>query len=336
MSEALTRCWYGRSPLRWVLAPFSLLFFLIVALRRLAYRMGLLRAQRLPVPVIVVGNLTAGGAGKTPLTLLLARWLKAAGYQPGVVSRGYGGAARDPLPVHPDSDPAQVGDEPLLLARRADCPVWIGRKRAKAARRLLALHPEVDVILSDDGLQHYALARDLELAVVDGARGFGNGWLLPAGPLREPVARLGRVTALVLNGAASVALDLPAGVPVFAMHLAGRRFVNLRHPQRQAEAEAFRGQPLHAVAGIGHPQRFFQHLAGLGLDVVGHPYPDHHVFQPADLPAGRVVMTEKDAVKCAAFAHDEVWYLPVDAEVDAGLKTLMLDTLKNPHGSQTA
>jgi tetraacyldisaccharide 4'-kinase len=318
-----------------LLLPLSWLFRALVWSRFALYRMGVFRTERLPVPVIVVGNLTVGGAGKTPLTLALVRWLREAGYQPGVISRGYGGRAREPLPVEADSDPALVGDEPVLIARRAACPVWVARRRAEAGHRLLGRHPEVDVLLTDDGLQHYALARDLELVVVDAARGFGNGRLLPAGPLREPVARLARASALVLNGGSGRV----SGPPAFVMNLRAGSFVSLRHPARRVTAEFFRGRRVHALAGIGHPERFFQTLAALGLDFSDRAFPDHHAFQPRDLPAGTLIMTEKDAVKCAAFAPEDAWFLAIDAEVEGGLKTLILNKLtelKKPHGSQTA
>ena len=311
-----------------------MLFRLLVALRALAHRLGLRPSMRLPVPVIVVGNLTAGGAGKTPLTLALVAWLRAAGYRPGIVSRGYGGNARRAMPVLPDSDPALVGDEPVLLARRAGCPVWIGRKRAEAGRQLLAFHPDVDVLVADDGLQHYALARDLEIAVVDGRRGFGNGWLLPAGPLREPLHRLNRVAAVVLNGEAHG--DLGLLPPVFEMRLVGECFRNLLDPSRTASASELANGPLQAIAGIGHPQRFFDHLAALGLACGVHAFPDHHTFQLGDLPAGRVVMTEKDAVKIIPLAQEldlqDCWFLAVDAELGAGLKELILSRLNKDHG----
>jgi tetraacyldisaccharide 4'-kinase len=320
-----------------LLSPLSLLFYLLVTLRTLAYRLGLRSSMRLPVPVIVVGNLTAGGAGKTPLTLKLVDWLQAAGYRPGIVSRGYGGQARQPMPVLPDSDPALVGDEPVLLARRAGCPVWIGRKRAEAGARLLAFHPDVDVLVADDGLQHYALARDLEVAVVDGQRGFGNGWLLPAGPLREPLYRLNRVAAVVMNGEARA--DLGLLPPIYDMHLVGRVFRNLLDPSRTALASELAEVPIHAIAGIGHPRRFFDHLASLGLKCNNHPFPDHHTFRVEDLPAGRLVMTEKDAVKIIHLAQElglqDCWFLAVDAEMGTGLKELILSRLNKRHGPQT-
>ncbi|MBI5331692.1 MAG: tetraacyldisaccharide 4'-kinase [Betaproteobacteria bacterium] len=331
-------CWYSPRPvcllLHPLLIPLSWLFGLIAAARRLAYRHGLLRSERLPVPVIVVGNLGVGGAGKTPLTLWLARTLSEAGYRPGIVSRGYGGAAVAPMPVTASTPPGEAGDEPVLLARRAGCPVWIGRLRAEAGRRLLAAHPEVNVILTDDGLQHYALARDIELAVVDAARGLGNGRLLPAGPLREPTARLARVSAVVCNGGPCALPE--SGPPAYAMTLTGDRAVNLVRPERTLALTELVGQPVQAIAGIGHPRRFFDHLTRQGLTLTARAFPDHHPFQPADLPAGTVLMTEKDAVKCAAFAHDDCWFLPVDARVDAGLKDRILLLLKACHGPQTA
>lgn len=338
MSKALTRCWYGprAGACRWlppILMPLSWLFALLAAARRRAYRAGWLPVTRLPVPVLVVGNLTAGGAGKTPLTLRLLQWLRAAGYTPGIISRGYGGAARKPMPVSADSDAAMVGDEPILLARRGGCPVWIGRARAEAGRLLLAFHPEVDVLVADDGLQHYALARDLEIVVVDGERGFGNGHLLPAGPLREPLSRLDAVDAVVINGDGGAVAGAPPG---FAMALVGAEFVNLADASRVVDAAAFQPGPVGAVAGIGHPERFFAQLRRMGLNIAPCAFADHHVYVADDLPAGTVLMTEKDAVKCAGFARDDLWYLAVDAEVDAGLNTLMLNLLKARNGCQTA
>ncbi|MDP2431429.1 MAG: tetraacyldisaccharide 4'-kinase [Pseudomonadota bacterium] len=317
-----------------MLVPFSLIFFLLVAWRRLAYRAGLFRVWRLPVPVIVVGNLGVGGSGKTPLTLCVAQWLAELGYHPGIISRGYGGRARSAMPARADSDPALVGDEPVLMARRAACPVWIGRKRVEAGRQLLAFHPEVDVLVADDGLQHYALARDMEIVVVDGLRGFGNGRLLPAGPLREPLGRLATVDAAVVNGGDPE--DFVLLPPSFAMRLRGVTFRNLRDPGHTAVAADFAGREIHALAGIGHPQRFFDHLEHLGLNVTPHAFPDHHAYSADDLPAGILLMTEKDAVKCAGFAPPDAWFLVVDALLEPGLKTLINHTLKARHGPQTA
>jgi tetraacyldisaccharide 4'-kinase len=327
--------WYRIRPVHLVLIPLSVLFGVLAALRRAAYRLGWLHSERVRVPVIVVGNITVGGTGKTPVVLWLIELLRASGYRPGIVTRGYGGNEQL-QPVRTDSDPQRSGDEPLLLARRTGVPVFAGRARAAAARTLLQVHPECDVIVSDDGLQHYALARDIELAVIDGEREFGNGWLLPAGPLREPVSRLRYVNAVVVNGESELA-EVPA--PRYRMDIAGIVFRNLRDPRQQASAADLRDRPLHAIAAIGHPARFFSHLERMSLQFRRHPFPDHFPFAAGDLAfAGdeTVLMTEKDAVKCTAFAKASWWYLPVEAEVDPALGQLILAKLRSRHGRQAA
>ena len=302
--------WYRLSALSLALWPASLLYRLLVSLRRLAYRSGVLPAVRLPVAVIVVGNLVAGGTGKTPLVLRLAAMLRQSGRRPGIVSRGYGGSAAAPMPVGAASAVGLVGDEPLLLARAGECPVWIGRDRAAAAQGLLAAHPECDVLILDDGLQHYRLARDIEIAVED-ERGAGNGLLLPAGPLREPVSR--RVDLWVVNAAPPETRS-----PAFRMDLRGERFRRVAAPRDSVPAAAFAGKRLHAVAGIGNPRRFFDPLAGLGLTAVNHAYPDHHAYSAQDhefRDCDALLMTEKDAVKCEAFAREHWYALQVEAEL---------------------
>jgi tetraacyldisaccharide 4'-kinase len=327
LEARLLRCWYEGRGGCLLLLPLSWLFAALAALRRAWHTWR--GPARLPVPVIVVGNITVGGTGKTPLVLWLVERLRAAGRRPGVISRGYGGAAGVPVEVRPDSAPAVAGDEPLLVARRGLCPVWIGRRRHAAGLALLAAHPEVDVIVSDDGLQHYALARDIELAVVDGRRGFGNGRRLPAGPLREPVARLAEVDAVVINGEGGI----PApGVPVYPMRLVAGGLYNLARPSWHEPASYFVGQRAHAVAAIGNPARFFALLDQLGITAAAHAFPDHHPFRADDLPAGTVIMTEKDAVKCAAFGREDLWVLPVDAEVSEGLEQQILAKLETRHG----
>jgi tetraacyldisaccharide 4'-kinase len=331
--------WEHFTPLTAVLSPFSVLFGAAAAARRAAFRKGVFASTRLPVPIVVVGNITAGGTGKTPLVLWLAANLRARGRVPGIVSRGYGGSSGTPQRVTPDSDPYACGDEAVLLARRSGCEVWIGADRVAAARALLAAHPACDVLVSDDGLQHYALARDVELCVVDAARGFGNGWLLPAGPLREQPSRLATVDAVVLNtgdGSAPYAPlgPLPAETPCFAMRLQGSEFRNLRDPGRRGGPQPFRGKRVHAVAGIGNPQRFFRHLKSLGLEFTAHAFPDHHAFTASDIEfagAEAVLMTEKDAVKCRRFAGELHWELPVDAATDSALADLVLRRLR-PRG----
>ena len=321
--ERLQHHWYRLTPLHLLLFPVSLFFRVVTALRRYLYRVGMLASVKLPVPVIVVGNISVGGTGKTPLTLWLAQQLVDNGWHPGIVSRGYiktGEQKKTPHEVSVDDTANEVGDEPLLMAQRALCPVWIGCDRPAAAQALLQAHPECDIVLSDDGLQHYRLQRDAEIVVVDGARRFGNGLLLPAGPLREPVSRLRTVDAVVING--GLAKDAE-----FAMNLHGSLFYNLLNPEIVVTAAEFAGQHLHAVAGIGHPHRFFAHLEHLGLVAQQHAFPDHHHYTGADIAfedADAVLMTEKDAVKCSAFATEKCWVLRVDAQVDSALTQLIL------------
>ncbi len=331
MAALLERHWYRLSPVSLILLPLSLLFGLLVAVRRRLYRLGLFSSQQLPVPVIVIGNITVGGTGKTPLVIWLAGFLRQAGYAPGIITRGYRGRSRSwPLRVTPTTAAAEAGDEAVLLARRSGCPVMAGPDRVADARQLLDLG--CNVILSDDGLQHYALARNLEIAVIDGVRRFGNGLCLPAGPLREPVSRLRAVTAAVTNGVPQ------AGE--FAMQLEPRGFYSLQDPAKTADAGRFRGQTVHAVAGIGHPERFFASLRALGLDIVPHGFPDHHAFRAEDLDFGDrqpVILTEKDAVKCEMFAQPQHWVLAVAARPDELLGRIILQHLKETTlGQETA
>jgi len=333
VSTWITRQWQGTTLWHALLIPLSWVFGLVAALRRQLYRRGILCTLKLPAPVIVIGNINAGGTGKTPLVAWLAQELAARGWHPGVISRGYGGSTHIPQQVGIHSDAAHVGDEPVLLAKLLKCPVWVGRDRHAAGRALLLAHPQVNVLISDDGLQHYRLARDMEIAVVDGVRGFGNGRLLPAGPLREPVARLDAVDAIVVNQPETAQLNLPALLPVYSMHMEGTSFVNLADPSRSVSAVELAGQEIHAVAGIGHPQRFFDQIAGLGISAQCHIFPDHHVYRAADLAyPGQILMTSKDAVKCSAFAHQNMWALPVQASIQPGLIGLVLTKLGKRHG----
>ncbi len=320
--------WQRRGFVACLLYPLSLVFGALAALRRALYRIGFLSVRRLPVPVIVVGNLMAGGTGKTPLIVHLAESLRARGMRPGIISRGYHGATKTVNAVTPQSDPAVAGDEPLLLARRSRSPVYVGRARVAAARALLAGHPACDVILADDGLQHYRLARDIEIAVFDD-RGVMNGWQLPAGPLREPVSRLARVDAIVLNGIA-VPPAPTFGRPVFSMRLLGDTFHRLDNAQTICRAEDFVGQNLHAVAGIGAPQRFFDHLQALGMAFKAHPFADHHAYRSEELCfiGDAILTTEKDAVKLARLTLPlPVWVLPVTASVSPDLGAFILEKL---------
>ncbi|HMY07268.1 MAG TPA: tetraacyldisaccharide 4'-kinase [Accumulibacter sp.] len=325
----------------WPLLPLSWLFGAIGAWRRWAYRRHLLPSYRLPVPVIVVGNLTVGGSGKTPLVLWLVEELRQAGWQPGIISRGYGSDRNEVRPVVTRSTAAEVGDEPLLLARRAGVPVFVGRDRVAAGRALLAAHPHCNLLLSDDGLQHYRLQRDGEVVLFDG-RGVGNGRLLPAGPLREPLRRLATVSAVVWNGIPDARLkDQANTLPQFTMTLNSRRFVAVSRREANCDADSLQGRRLYAVAGIGDPSRFFRQLTALGLAFEAHPFPDHHRYRATDLDFshdGVLLMTEKDAVKCETIVTGEAWALPVDAEIGAvtGRSDLIETLLEILHGRPSA
>ena len=320
--------WYHDTRLQWILFPVSLVFGMLVAIRRMMYRDGALTGYRLLQPVIVVGNISVGGTGKTPLTLALAQQLAERGWHPLIVSRGHGGSNRQPQHVHETSKPQLAGDEPLLMAQRNICPVWVGKDRVATAQAALLAHPQCDVLLCDDGLQHYQLQRDVEIAVIDGTCGFGNGRMLPAGPLREPVSRLQTVDAIVVNGG-----DAANGQ--YAMQLTGDVFYNLLDQDKKAVPADFAGTRNHAVAGIGNPQRFFQHLESLGISCTPHAFPDHHPYSAADLAftdCDAVLLTEKDAVKCSLFADARFWALRVDARIDSALIDQILRKIA-PHGS---
>lgn len=309
LAETLQQGWYGKGHLPWWCYPLAKLYGTVVSVRRSMYRLGWLRAVRLPCPVIVVGNLTAGGTGKTPLTLALVEALRQRGLKPGVVSRGYGGTQREPMLLGDRPNPAEVGDEPALI-RATGVPVAIGRDRPAAAK--LLLDAGCNVLIADDGLQHYRLARDVEICVIDGERRFGSGRLLPAGPLREPLWRLSEVDFRICNGGEAIAGET-------SMRLRGGSAQALLDGQEQPLGN-FAGTRVHAVAAIGHPQRFFTSLAAQGIEVIPHPFADHHAFAPAELAFDDglpVLMTEKDAVKCRAFAQAGWWSVPVKAELPA-------------------
>lgn len=326
--DTLESAWYGNRRAPWWTAPLAALYGGAVRLRGALYRHGWLHSVRLPVPVVVVGNLSVGGTGKTPLSIAVAAGLSERGYRPGVVSRGYGGSRREPLLLGNAPDPAQVGDEPCLI-RASGVPVAVGRDRPAAAR--LLLDAGCDVLIADDGLQHYRLARDLEICVIDGVRRFGNRRLLPAGPLREPLARLRRVDLRVCNGGAAEAGEYP-------MQLRDGEAVALDGGRTQALA-SFAGQRVHAVAAIGNPRRFFDSLRAAGIEPVEHAFADHHRFVPAELDFGDdlpLLMTDKDAVKCRPFARPHWWRVPVQAQLpDAFYAALgeRLDGLRRETGS---
>lgn len=323
----LERLWYQGHPLHYLLRPLAWVFDLLTRLRRGAYRYGILRKDRLAAPVIVVGNICVGGVGKTPVVIDLVRRLQADGWKPGVVSRGYGGKARAPTPVSAQSDPALVGDEPVLIASQTRCPVAVAPRRSAAARLLLA--QGVNVIVADDGLQHYALDRDIEIVVIDGQRRHGNGQLLPAGPLREKPWRLVDVDlCLVNNGQAldgEFALESQLGP---AEHLCTGE---LRPLAQFSE--------VRAIAGIGQPEKFFLALEAQGLKLHRHTFSDHHVFVPQDLKlpgAEPILMTQKDAVKCQAFQEPRAWAVHYQAHIPDSAWERLRQRLPTPGSGQTS
>ncbi|MBM4212403.1 MAG: tetraacyldisaccharide 4'-kinase [Gammaproteobacteria bacterium] len=309
--------WYRGQPGAALLAPLSAIFALVTRVRRALYRSGLIGAYRARIPVVVIGNLSVGGTGKSPLVAALASALKSRGLRPGILTRGHGVLVCEPTRVTRDADPGAVGDEPLMLAIATGVEVMVSPDRAAGARALEALG--VDLILCDDGLQHYALARDLEVVVIDAARGLGNGRLLPAGPLREDVSRLESVDWVVVNGA--VDGDTASGPwrgrrGRLAMMLVPEALRGIADPLRWCSLEGLRAEPVHAVAGIGHPARFFAMLRAAGLEVIEHAFVDHHAFAMGDLDFGdtrAILMTSKDAVKCRRFADARCWEVPVVA-----------------------
>ena len=337
-AQRLVATWYAPrvTPLAAALWPLSILYRTLVAVRRALFRAGILRSHRLPVPVIVVGNINVGGVGKTPLTCALAEQLALRGRTPGIVSRGYGGSNVAPRAVVRGDDPSVVGDEPPLYAE-AGLPVWIGHDRVEAARGMLRSHPACDVIVADDGLQHYALARAMEIAVVDASREFGNGLMLPAGPLREPVSRLRSVDAvvrLVARDDATAAVHRTARETVMTHEPLPWR--NLKQAGLAANPAQWQGTEIHAVSGIGNPQRFFDMVAALGIAATCHAFPDHHAFTAGDIafPGARaILMTQKDAVKCSAFADERCWYLPLRAIIDPALVAFAMEKV---HGFKAA
>jgi tetraacyldisaccharide 4'-kinase len=322
MSSRIDSLWYRNSPLSLVLAPIGWLYCACAVLRRTAYRLGIFSVGRVDAPVIVVGNISVGGTGKTPLVIWTARFLEANGLRPGIVSRGYRGrAGKWPQQVRPDSDPIMVGDESVLLAKATGRPVAADPDRLRAARTLLA-HVDCDVIISDDGLQHLALGRDVEIAVIDGVRRHGNGRCLPAGPLREPRSRLKSVDMVVANG---------GGIPgEFDMRMAVGDAKHLVEASHSRPLDSFKGGPVHAVCGIGAPGRFFDTLERAGLTLIRHRFPDHHSYSAADIvfdDTHPVLMTEKDAVKCRRFADARHWCVPVRARLPKAFGARLLRLL---------
>ncbi|HNJ86994.1 MAG TPA: tetraacyldisaccharide 4'-kinase [Agitococcus sp.] len=327
MSQALVKAWYQGHWALTLLKPLSLLYRAITTVRRFAYQQGYLASQRFDLPVIVVGNITAGGTGKTPLTLAIVEFLKQQGYRPAIVSRGYGGQTEYPAQVTINSTAQQVGDEPLLMFLQSQVPVVVAPKRAQAVAYLQDKQL-ADVVICDDGLQHYALARDIEIAVIDGARGLGNGQLLPEGALREPPSRLNSVDFIVVNGQGYTHPQ------AFQMSLKPSEwqmvgdFANKQPPKPS--------QTIHAVAGIGNPERFFKQLEQQGFTLIEHAFADHHQFTAQDLDFSDklpIVMTAKDAVKCQAFAKDNMWQVPVVAQLSDEFYQQLIKKLSFKNGN---
>jgi tetraacyldisaccharide 4'-kinase len=328
LESLLTQAWQSRGFIACLLLPFSAIFFLIIFFRRILYRLGIFQSTILPVPVIVVGNIFIGGTGKTPLVIWLVSALRAHGYSPGVISRGYGARADAVIEVKPDMSAVQTGDEPLLIARKCEVPVFVGRNRVAAAHRLLAAHPGIDVIIADDGLQHYALGRTMEIQLSD-TREHGNGWLLPAGPLREPVSR--RSDFYVINGGVSI-----ADTRVYNMQIIGIRAEQMIDPQQGLALSSIQNQRVAAVAGIGYPERFFEMLRSQGVVLESAlALPDHFDFSTnpfVEIKADIILITEKDAVKCrriAGIGHDaRLWVVPVEASIAGTLAQDILEKLR--------
>lgn len=336
IDSLLQNIWYGDSSLRVALLPLSWLYAATIALRRLFYRAGIFRSEKLTVPVIVVGNITAGGTGKTPLTLWLAQQLTEKSFNPGIVSRGYGGkVGPQPVAVTVDSNPAVVGDEAVLMAGRSTCPVVVHPDRVAAARRAIELG--ADIIVADDGLQHYRLERDFEIAVVDADREYGNRRLLPAGPLREPLSRLDSIEQILVQCETDDSPELshrvsdspPKNFRLDISAICRLDNSDIRH------STSFSGKQLHAIAGIGNPERFFRLLEANNIRVIRHPLPDHARIRQEDLDFDDnidVVMTEKDAVKCRWLDTTKCWYVPVDVVIDAADAEYLLNRIMRKIG----
>ena len=321
--DTLSRLHYSKSLFPLLLFPLSAIFFLIFFIRKYLYQFNFLKSFKLNVPVIVIGNITLGGTGKTPLIIHLAKELKKNGYHPGIISRGYGARSISATEVNQKSDIDEVGDEPILIQKHTHMPVFVSKDRVMAATVLIKKHKKIDVILSDDGIQHYRLMRDVEVLVIDGTRGFGNGYLLPAGPLRELKHKLNDVDAIVCNHKKVIDGS-------YLMKYKSKFLVNLKTKQKIPLSKV-RLSNIHAIAGIGNPDRFFNDLKSLGLVFNSSAYQDHYRFTRKDfktMGGKNIIMTEKDAVKCEKFAQDNFWYLPVDVDINSKFTNVILKKLK--------
>ena len=323
VSEALSEIHYSKSLVSLLLLPFSAVFLLISFVRKILYRFNFLRSFKLKIPVIVVGNITSGGTGKTPLIIYLANELKKNGYRPGIISRGYGSKGGGMIEASQKNDAADVGDEPMLIQKHTHLPVFVSKDRVSAAKALLKKYKKTDVILSDDGMQHFRLKRDIEVLVIDGTRKFGNGYLLPAGPLREFSSKLKTVDAIVCNHKKVIDGS-------YLMKYKGYFLINLK-TNKKIHLNNLRLKNIHAIAGIGNPNRFFDYLKTFNIEFNSSIFQDHYRFSKKDfrnMNDKNIIMTEKDAIKCQKFSRKNFWYLPVTAEVDSKFIDVILKKLR--------
>jgi tetraacyldisaccharide 4'-kinase len=320
--KSLDHYWYTSSIITWLLLPLSWLYCLIAVIRRKLYRSNFLNSYSSSVPVIVIGNIVVGGSGKTPLLLSLCEYIQKKGFKPGVVSRGYGGSVNGVKQVRQADLADVVGDEPLMIFQRTKLPVVVGADRVAAVDYLLN-NNECDIVLSDDGMQHYRMQRELEIAVIDADRGFGNGFCLPAGPLRERVSRLQQVDIIVYNGISSDLSDKCS----YSLQIV--RLTKLNGEESRT-LESFTQKPVHAVAGIGNPQRFFRQLRQNGIEIIEHAFPDHHTYRQDDFSEWSeacIIMTEKDAVKCGQLTLTDAWVAKAEAEFSGALESSLSASL---------
>lgn len=322
-SETLTKIHYSKSLVSLLLLPLSAVFLLISFIRKTLYEFNFLKSFKLKIPVIVIGNITSGGTGKTPLIIYLANELKKNGYRPGIISRGYGSKSEGVMEVSQKSDVAEAGDEPMLIQKHTHLPVFVSKDRVLAAKALVKKYAKTDVILSDDGIQHYRLRRDLEVLVIDGTRKFGNGYLLPAGPLREFRSKLKTVDAIVCNHKKVIDGS-------YLMKYKGHLLINLK-TNKKIHLNNLSLKNIHAIAGIGNPDHFFDYLKTYNILFSSSAFQDHYKFSKKDfrdMNDKNIIMTEKDAVKCQQFSRNNFWYLPVIAEVDSKFTDVILKKLR--------
>jgi len=327
--NSLIRSWYQKpSWITYLLLPLSKLFEMVVKIRYWVYLNRWLKVYESNIPIIIVGNMTVGGTGKTPCVISLTQHLITLGYKPAIVSRGYGRKKSNLMEVKAHSLAEEVGDEPLLLYHATGCPVVVAADRVSAVR-YLEESSDCNVIISDDGLQHYRMGRVIEIAIIDGQREFGNGYCLPAGPLREPLPRLKEVDCIIYNGRPKKRFN---HAPAFEMKIEPQQLINLLNPQQTMTLEQLAGERVLAVSGIGNPERFYLLLKYFGIKVEEYTFPDHHLYSPSDLDlptAGdKVIITEKDAIKCQSFAHANLWYLKIKANLSPQLITFVESRLR--------